>query len=186
LIILIEREEKLAETPVCVVADRSLNPDSRSLRLDILGVGAPTGVMHAKLGLLVWEQVVRVITTSANLSERAYRSSIELAVATDAMDGCELPQQVFDGLLTSLERIVRLAPGTGRADGPRARALESLASARERIATFGLRSRARRGGPRFEIVAADRDSRSSRPGRAATRSTGSCGRGRVAPLVGPR
>jgi hypothetical protein len=44
---LIEQEEKLAETPVCVVADRSLNPDSRSLRWDILGVGAPTGVMQA-------------------------------------------------------------------------------------------------------------------------------------------
>jgi hypothetical protein len=150
---LIEREEKLAETPVCVVADRSLNPDSRSLRWDILGVGAPTGVMHAKLALLLWEHVVRVITTSANLSERAYRSSIELAVATDAMDGCELPQQVLDDLLSSLERIVRLAPGAGRADGPRARALESLTSARERIATFGLPSRARRGAPRLEIVA---------------------------------
>ena len=150
---LIEREEKLAETPVCVVADRSLNPDSRSLRWDILGVGAPTGVMHAKLALLVWERVARVITTSANLSERAYRSSIELAVATDAMNGCELPQQVFDDLLSSLERIVRLAPGAGRTDGPRARTLESLASARERIVTFGLPSRTRRGAPRLEIVA---------------------------------
>ena len=76
--------------------------------------------MHAKLALLVLEHVVRVITTSANLSERAYRSSIELAVATDAMDGCELPQQVFDDLLGSLERIVRLAPGaTGLTDRER-------------------------------------------------------------------
>ena len=138
---------------MCVVADRSLNPDSRSLRWDILGVGAPTGVMHAKLALLVWEHVVRVITTSANLSERAYRSSIELAVATDAMDGCELPQQVFDDLLGSLERIVRLAPGAGRADGPRTRTLESLASAQERVATFRLPNRARRGAPRLEIAA---------------------------------
>src|SRR5947209_6729938 len=101
---LIEREEKLAETPVSVVADRSLNPDSRSLRWDILGVRAPTGVMHAKVSVLVWERVVRVITTSANLSERAYRSSIELAVVTDATDGCELPQPIFDELLSSLER----------------------------------------------------------------------------------
>jgi phosphatidylserine/phosphatidylglycerophosphate/cardiolipin synthase-like enzyme len=150
---LIEREEKLAETPVCVVADRSLNPDSRSLRWDILGVGAPTGVMHAKVSLLVWEHVVRVITTSANLSERAYRSSIELAIATDATDGGELPQQVFDDLLGSLERIVRLAPGASRADGPRARTLESLASARERIVTFGLPNRARRGAAKLETVA---------------------------------
>ena len=147
---------------MCVVADRSLNPDSRSLRWDILGVRAPTGVMHAKLALLVWEHVVRVITTSANLSERAYRSSIELAVATDAMDGCEPPQQVFDDLLGSLERIVRLAPGAGRLTD---REREHLS--RSRVPRSGSRPSACRTGR----GAARRGSRSSRPGPGVTRST---------------
>jgi phosphatidylserine/phosphatidylglycerophosphate/cardiolipin synthase-like enzyme len=149
---LIEREEKLAETPVCVIADRSLNPDARSLRWDILGVGAPTGVMHAKVAILVWEHVVRAITSSANLSEHAFRRSIELAVAFDARSGTEVWKTLFDDLFGAVESIVGLAPGAGRTTGPRARALEILGRARDRVASFDLPDRPRRGNPRLAVV----------------------------------
>ena len=146
---LIEREEKLAETPVCVVADRSLNPDSRSLRWDVLPVAAPTGVMHAKVAVLAWERAVRLITTSANLSEHAFRRSIELAICFDAHPGSELWRPLFDELLDAVEFVVRLGPGPR---GARPRALDILARARERISSFGLPERPRRGMPRVAVV----------------------------------
>ena len=149
---LIEREEKLAETPVCVIADRSLNPDSRSLRWDVLPVTAPTGVMHAKVAVLVWEHAVRLITTSANLSEQAFRRSIELALTFDAHRGAELWRPLFDDLLDALERVVRLGPGARGALGPRPRALDILARARDRIGSFDLPERPRRGMPRVAVV----------------------------------
>jgi hypothetical protein len=149
---LIEREEKLAETPVCVIADRSLNPDGRSLRWDVLPVAAPTGVMHAKVSVLVWEQAVRFITTSANLSEHAFRRSIELAVAFDVQDGSELSRGIVDELVEAIERVVRSAPGAEAAAGPRPRALDILNRARDRISNFGLPERLRRGSPRMAVV----------------------------------
>lgn len=149
---LIEREEKLAETPVCVIADRSLDPDSRSLRWDVLPVRAPTGVMHAKVSVLVWEHAVRLITASANLVESAYRRSIELATVFDAAYGTELWRGVFDDLLDAVEQVVRLGPRAPAEMGPRPRALAVLARARERIASFDLPSRPRRGMPRLAVV----------------------------------
>lgn len=149
---LIEREEKLHETPVCVVADRSQSPDSRSLRWDVLTVAAPTGVMHAKVAVLVWERAVRVLTTSANISQRAYRQSIELAVALEAHTGADLPRGLFDDLIGAVERTVRLAPRGRVASGPRARALEILDGARAQIASFDLPDRPRRGSPRIAAV----------------------------------
>jgi hypothetical protein len=149
---LIEREEKLAETPVCVIADRSLNPDSRSLRWDVLPVRARTGVMHAKVSVLVWEHAVRLITASANLVERAYRRSIELATVFDAARGTQLWLGVFDELLDAVEGVVRLGPPARAEMGPRPRALAVLARARDRIASFDLPSRPRRGMPRLAVV----------------------------------
>jgi phosphatidylserine/phosphatidylglycerophosphate/cardiolipin synthase-like enzyme len=149
---LIEREEKLAETPVSVIAERRLNPDSRSLRWDILPVGGPTGVMHAKVAVLVWEHVVRLIISSANLSEQAFRRSLELAVAFDAHADAELPQSVFEEILGAVERIIRMAPASRNAGGPRPRALEILARARDRLVSFDLPQRPARGTPRIAVV----------------------------------
>lgn len=149
---LIEREEKLAETPVCVIADRSLNPDSRSLRWDVLTVAGPTGVMHAKVSVLVWEQAVRFIVTSANLSEHAFRRSIELALAFDVQHGSEFWRAVVDDLVGAIERLVLMAPAAGTAAGPRPRALDILNRARDRISAFGLPERPRRGSPRMAVV----------------------------------
>ncbi len=149
---LIEREEKLAETPVCVIADRSLNPDSRSLRWDVLPVAAPTGVMHAKVSVLVWEQAVRFIVTSANLSEHAFRRSIELALAFDVQHGSELWRGVVDDLMEAIERVVLMAPAARGAAGPRPRALDILNRARDRISAFGLPERPQRGSPRMAVA----------------------------------
>jgi hypothetical protein len=152
LAFLIEREEKLAEVPVCVVADRRLNPDARSLRWDVLTVAAPTGVMHAKIVLLVWEGAVRFIVSSANLCAQAYRQSIELAVALDASPGAEVTRNVFRELLDATTRIVRLAPPARDSRGPRPRAQAIIERADAQIAAFNLRERPPRGSPRIAVV----------------------------------
>lgn len=153
---LIEREEKLAETPVCLIADRGLNPDARSLRWDVLPAAHRTGVMHAKVALLVWERCVRTIVASANLVESSFRSSIELAVAFDAFDGAELPRPFVVDLLGTVRRVVALTPVSPEATGPRERADSIVTRAAEVVAGFALPERAGRGSPRLAVVSPSR------------------------------
>jgi hypothetical protein len=156
LAFLIEREEQLAETPIAVIADRRLNPDSRSLRWDVLTARAPTGVMHAKLTILVWERAVRVLVCSANLTERSYRSSIEVAVALDAVPGSDVPRAVFDAGLREMRRIIRLAPGDETTEGPKARALDTVRRAISVLDDLGLPTAPRRGAAQLRVTATGR------------------------------
>ncbi|WP_157592146.1 hypothetical protein [Solirubrobacter soli] len=153
---LIEREEKLAETPVVVLADRSCNPDARSLRWDVLGVRAPIGVMHAKAALLIWEHTVRVIVSSANLVERSYRSSLEIAVAFDLSAASELSVSFAHELVDALAGVVALVPPWQPGVGPVVRAAAILQRARERIDAFSLPARPTRGAERLAVVATGR------------------------------
>jgi hypothetical protein len=156
LAFLIEREERLAETTITVVADRRLDPETRSLRWDVLGALAPTGVMHAKLALMVWESAVRVLVTSANLTEGSYRERIETAIVFDATATSTVPRPVFDELLEEISRIIRLTPAASLADAPVKRALRSVAHARDVLDGLRLPARPRRGAPRLEVVATGR------------------------------
>jgi hypothetical protein len=152
---LIEREERFNETPVVVLADRRLDPEARSLRWDLLTVTVPTGVMHAKVVLLHWRHLVRLVISSANLVPASYRSSIEVAVAFDARRGSEVPRAVFDDLLNALAGIVRRAPGHAHAPGPHARAAEILGRARAALGGVGVPERPRRGTPRMVVTGSD-------------------------------
>ena len=92
LAFLIEQEEALAEARITVVVDRSYSAEGRSLRWDILPVGLRGGVQHAKIALLAWERIVRVIIGSANLGQSAYRSQVETGLVLDAFDGSRVPR----------------------------------------------------------------------------------------------
>ncbi|MGI8757289.1 MAG: hypothetical protein ACR2MB_15820 [Acidimicrobiales bacterium] len=157
LAFLLEREQKLAETPVAVVADRSLSPDARSLRWDLLSVRGRTGVMHAKVTLLVWEHAVRFVVSSANLTPPSYRSSIELASVVEASEASEVTAGLCEELVQSVERLVSYAPAMEGGEGPRERALSTLRRARETLAGFDLRTSEPRGTPRMRVVFPDRD-----------------------------
>src|SRR4051794_20243214 len=65
---LIEREQKLAETRVYVLADHKHATTKESQRWDVLRVWMPRAAQHAKLALLVWTNRVRVIIGSGNLT----------------------------------------------------------------------------------------------------------------------
>ncbi len=76
---LIEREEKLASLACAVVlVDQHHCKGSRSLRWDLVPVRVADGIMHAKVSVLVWTHLVRVIVASANLTPAGYRTNQEI------------------------------------------------------------------------------------------------------------
>lgn len=83
-IYLIEREEKLVNlTCAAVLADARHCRGKRSLRWDLLPIRVSGAAQHAKLSLLVWQKAVRLIVTSANLTDDGYRRNQETAGTVD-------------------------------------------------------------------------------------------------------
>lgn len=133
----IDREERLAEVRAAVLVDRSYGEEGRSLRWDVLPVHVPGGLLHAKVALLVWERLVRVIVSSANLTTQGCREQLETAAVFDAHDGSEVPSSVFEGVIAALREIAGRAPGAATSP-PKARALSTLDTALRRVRSFEL------------------------------------------------
>ena len=148
---LVEQEEKLAETRVSVIVDRNWGVEGRSLRWDLLPVGVEGGVMHAKVSLLVWENLVRCVIGSANLTPAGYRSKLETQVVLDASSDDGPPSAVMAEAIDALRELVGKAHGNAREEGPKQKALATLRDAGRRLAAFGERQ-AGRGDPRVAIV----------------------------------
>jgi len=84
---IIEREESLATTQVGVLVDASkFDPRQTTLQWDQLPIQVPGGIQHAKVTILVWERLVRLIVGSANLTRQGYRRNRELFAALDFFD----------------------------------------------------------------------------------------------------
>lgn len=135
---LLEEEDRLTETQVTVLADRSCNPEGRNLRWDLLPVGVPGGLLHAKAAVLVWEHALRLLVGSANLTPAGYRSQVELMAAFDVADGSSVPKAFAGAFLDELEDLLVLAPADGDQPGPLGRAAGTLALARRRVESLDL------------------------------------------------
>ena len=101
---LVEREEKLAQ--VCCAAalvDQHHCRGGRSLRWDMLSARMP-GLQHAKVSLLVWSKLVRIIITSANLTADGYRRNVEVFGVLDFGEGCETPLACLNETVDFLRR----------------------------------------------------------------------------------
>jgi hypothetical protein len=81
---LLEREEKLSQV-ACAggLVDQHHCQGIRSLRWDLLPVRMPAGVFHAKVSLLHWSSLLRIIISSANLTEDGYRRNQEIFGTVD-------------------------------------------------------------------------------------------------------
>ena len=119
---MLEEEERLAETTVCVLVDQSCRPQPRNLRWDLLPVRVPGGLLHAKVVVLLWERTARVIIGSANLTAPGYRNQVELGLAFDLDASCRLPRKVFEDLSKELRSLLDLTQGDESRPGPKARA----------------------------------------------------------------
>ena len=75
----VEREEKFAQLRcAAALVDQHHCIGHRSLRWDLLSARLPRGLLHAKVALLHWSNLVRVIVTSANITEDGYRRNQEV------------------------------------------------------------------------------------------------------------
>jgi hypothetical protein len=127
---LIEREEKLSQCFACVLVDRAHAAPDRSLRWHMLPVTLPRGgVLHAKLTMLVWENCIRVLIGSANLTEPAYRRNQEVMAPFDfGAQGNPAPD-LLTQCVAFLSRVRRFAPGFERTEsGPQAALAAFLSS----------------------------------------------------------
>src|SRR5262249_25095834 len=109
---LIDREEKLAETKVSVLVDRSHGDGSASARWDVLPVTVPNRIFHPKVSVLAWHDWIRVLVASANLTEPGYRRNQEVVGVFDFHDGGDVPVDLLTQTLTFLERVSALARGS--------------------------------------------------------------------------
>lgn len=132
----LEEEDRLSETQVSVLIDRSSPAEKRNLRWDVLPVAVPGGLLHAKVVALLWERSTRLVLGSANLTSAGYRRQVELALAIDLDDGCGVPRAVLDDLVAELRGLVDLVPG--ESTGPKARAMATLDLLEDRVAGLGL------------------------------------------------
>jgi len=110
----IEREEKLANLMcAAVVSDIHHCAGRRSLRWDLLAARPESGVMHAKISVLAWQDHVRVIIGSANLTDAGYRRNQECFAALD-FDDRFADSGLLIPLLAYLHEILALTNGPGR------------------------------------------------------------------------
>src|SRR5215212_11775246 len=83
LAFLLERESRLGGVYAGVLVDHQQAGVEHSLRWDVLRVRLRTGMQHSKLSLLVWRDHIRIIVSSANLTEPGYRFNREVTGAVD-------------------------------------------------------------------------------------------------------
>lgn len=108
---LVEREERLSQVFACVLVDRNHVAKQRSLRWHLLPIRVPGGgIQHAKLSLLVWEKRIRLLVSSANLTEPGYRSNWEQAASLEFTPEGDLPLELLRAGLEFVELVRSLAP----------------------------------------------------------------------------
>jgi len=129
----LDLEERLARMRASVLVDRSYHSIEHSFRWDVIPVGVRGGLLHAKVALLVWDQRVRLIVGSANLTRAGYRSQVEAAVVLDAFEETEVPRPLFLEGLAALDSLISRAEESGAAVEPLDRAKATLRSARARV-----------------------------------------------------
>lgn len=134
---LIEREEKLAEISACVLVDQRHAAPHRSLRWNLLAVRLPGGaIQHAKLTILLWERHLRLIVTSANLTEPGYRRNLEVASVLDFGSEQDGPHDVAMQAFKFIEALSEFAPTSNARIGPHGALTDFLTLARRRLASW--------------------------------------------------
>jgi len=110
LAFLLERENRLGGVYAGVLVDYTQAGVEHSLRWDVLPVRIRAGKQHAKLSLLVWSDLIRIIVASANLTEPGYRTNHEVAVAVDLTPE-EADASMLAEAISFLRSLLLLVPG---------------------------------------------------------------------------
>ncbi len=122
----IEREEKLsAVSCASVLVDQGKAVGLRSPRWDLIPIRVQNGIMHAKVSLLHWQNLVRVIVSSANISEAGYRSNFEVVSVLDFHKEGELSVQRLLEVIGFLREVLA-SSGEASVDAPSAQRLRTF------------------------------------------------------------
>lgn len=106
-VFLIEREEKMSSVQcISVLVDQHYCKGARNLRWDIIPARISKAIMHAKIAVLCWSKLVRVIVGSANLTEQGYRINQEIFGSLDFLEGSEIPVSALKTILDFLKEMV--------------------------------------------------------------------------------
>jgi len=135
-IYLIEREEKLSGL-CCAAAfvDSHYCQGNRSIRWDLIPIRLSGGIMHAKIALLCWTSRIRLIITSANLTEDGYRKNQEIIGVLDYYQGSDAPLSALDSVSKFLIEILE----RGGVVDPRSPERLRVESLLHRVAEIGQR-----------------------------------------------
>jgi len=133
-VFLIEREEKLSQLAcAAVLVDQRHAKGLRSLRWDLLSARLPSGILHAKISLLLWSKAARIIIASANLTEDGYRRNREVLGVVDFSPGDEAPIDVIMQSVAFLRESSRYFDPKARKPGPALKRMEDFLSRFEGI-----------------------------------------------------
>ena len=113
---LVEREDALEKVAAAVLVDQSkVDNHQTTLRWDQVAVRVPQAIQHAKVVVLAWERMVRLIVGSANLSVPGYRHNREVVGVLDFFDHAQSPPRVvLDEALKFLDRVLSFAAAEPR------------------------------------------------------------------------
>lgn len=149
----IERAEKLSSAFACALVDRrKVGQPTHSPRWHLIPAQVPgEGTFHPKLSLLVWQQRVRVLVGSANLTEPGYRKNFEhMGVLEFSPEGI-LPRSLLAEVLGFLRGLADFCPSAVVAGSAFSKLLGFLDSV-ERMTAGWADGAWERGGPRVDFV----------------------------------
>lgn len=107
---LLERETRLGAVYAGVLVDHTQAGVEHSLRWDVLPVRLPKAKQHAKLSLLAWQNHVRLLVASANLTEQGYRLNQEVCVAIENHPD-ESQSELIEQACGFLRQLLAFVPG---------------------------------------------------------------------------
>jgi hypothetical protein len=145
---LVEREEKLSQV-ICAAAlvDQHHCKGFRSLRWDLLSARLSGSVLHAKVALLHWSNLIRLIVTSANLTADGYRRNQEVYGVINFEPGLAAPVGCLEKYVEFLKEAATYADlGFGQASPAISRWDDFLEQVRTVIQGWGLSELRRRSG----------------------------------------
>jgi hypothetical protein len=135
---IVEREEKLSGVKSIVLVDQAHVGRARSLRWHLLPARVTHGgVLHAKVSLLRWSDRIRLVVSSANLTQSGYRENFEFAAAVDFTKD-EGPRSLLRDAVAFLERCARRCQGMDLPQGPGPDLREILNGIRTQAAAWRL------------------------------------------------
>lgn len=104
---LIEREEKLAGLHGGIVMiDQDNCKGGRTIRWDLVSCRVPNGVMHAKITLLHWNNCIRVVIGSANLTQSGCCINQEIFGVIDYLPEGDADLKLMNDVLDYLQMMI--------------------------------------------------------------------------------